>query len=127
MKFRWVVVALMVVVLRPRGVAYAQSMLGSELPPTSVMPAEPAPDSSAAREQPGHLVLDDYLRHHPKLSRKLHRNPQLLSDPGFERTHPELEQFIARHPGSREQFEGAGRGQSENRQSAPRALARRSH
>ncbi len=122
MKFRWVVVALTVVVVCSRGAVRAQSLLGSELPPTSVMPAEPQTDTGA-RTQPAHLVLDDYLRHHPKLSRKLHRNPELLNDPRFERTHPELEQFIARHPGSREEFEGAERNQSGKHESPPHALA----
>lgn len=113
MKFRWVVIAFVVIVLHWGGVVCAQSLLGSELPPTSVTPAEPAqPDSSMQGGPSGHLVLDDFLRHHPKLSRKLHSNPQLLNDPRFVRTHPELEQFIHRHPGSREQFESEGKHQS---------------
>lgn len=123
MKFRLVVLASLVVSLHP-GRLFAQSLVGSELPPTSVMPAEPAPDASMARGQSGHLVLDDYLRHHPKLSRKLHRNPELLGDPRFVRTHPELQQFIDRHPGAREQFEGIGRHQNGRRDNNGTARAR---
>ena len=48
--------------------------------------------------------FDGFLDSHPWIESDLNRNPQLAQNPGYLAVHPELREFIARHPGVREEL-----------------------
>jgi len=48
--------------------------------------------------QTGYNNLNTFLASHPDLSGTLSRNPQLINDPNFIATHPDLQSYLASHP-----------------------------
>lgn len=48
--------------------------------------------------------FDGFLDSHPWVESDLSRNPQLAQNPGYLAAHPELREFIAGHPGVREEL-----------------------
>ncbi len=48
--------------------------------------------------------MDGFLDSHPEIAEQLRKDPSLVNDKKFERDHPALQQFLAEHPGVREEY-----------------------
>ncbi len=48
--------------------------------------------------------FDQFLDYHPRLARDLYRNPGLVNDPAYVRSHPRLAGYLSQHPGVRHEI-----------------------
>jgi phage-related protein len=48
--------------------------------------------------------MDRFMDSHPEIAEQLRRDPSLVNDKKFVSNHPELQQFLADHPGVREEY-----------------------
>src|SRR5258707_1279298 len=48
--------------------------------------------------------MDRFMDSDPEIAEQLRRNPSLVNDKQFEENHPALQQFLAEHPGVREEY-----------------------
>lgn len=68
-------------------------------PSSAIAPAETRADFAHDQR------FQDYLSHHQGVRRNLERNPDLINDPEFVKKHPELHEFLKRHPNVRNTVE----------------------
>ena len=62
------------------------------VPPAATPVAEPVTAGELAR-------LEGFLDQHPNIEERLRENPALTDNAAFQKNHPQLAQFLARHPG----------------------------
>jgi phage-related protein len=48
--------------------------------------------------------MDRFMDHHPEIAEQLRKDPSLVNDKHFVQSHPDLQQFLADHPGVREEY-----------------------
>src|SRR6267154_1027944 len=48
--------------------------------------------------------MDRFMDSHPEIAEQLRRDPSLVNDKKFVNNHPDLQQFLAEHPGVREEY-----------------------
>jgi|HubBroStandDraft_1064217.scaffolds.fasta_scaffold00006_114 hypothetical protein len=48
--------------------------------------------------------MDRFMENHPEIAEQLRKDPSLVDNKHFEESHPALQQFLADHPGVREEF-----------------------
>ncbi len=48
--------------------------------------------------------MDRFLDSHPELAEQMHKDPSLVNNKEFVENHPALQQFLAEHPGVREEY-----------------------
>jgi phage-related protein len=48
--------------------------------------------------------MDRFMDHHPEIAEQLQKDPSLVNDKHFVQSHPDLQQFLADHPGVREEY-----------------------
>ncbi|HKS73239.1 MAG TPA: hypothetical protein VJQ82_08580 [Terriglobales bacterium] len=63
-------------------------------------PAQPNPDIT--RTELAHF--DQFLDNHPETAEQLRKDPSLINDKDFIKTHTELQEFLEQHPGVREEL-----------------------
>ena len=56
---------------------------------------QPASNPSASGEL---YHFESFLDEHPNIEARLREEPGIMSNPAFQRNHPQLSQFLARHP-----------------------------
>ena len=49
--------------------------------------------------------MDRFMDSHPEIAEQLHKDPSLVNDKKFVTSHPALQQFLADHPGVREEYQ----------------------
>lgn len=66
------------------------------------IPANPPAPSAAIKPGAtanGELTrFEEFLDQHPNIEARLRENPDIASNPAFQKNHPQLAQFLARHP-----------------------------
>jgi phage-related protein len=48
--------------------------------------------------------MDQFLDSHPEIAEQLRKDPRLIKNDDFTKTHPALQEFLQQHPGIREEF-----------------------
>src|SRR6202041_1579517 len=48
--------------------------------------------------------MDRFMDHHPEIAEQLQKDPSLVNDKHFVQSHPDLQKFLADHPGVREEY-----------------------
>src|SRR5260370_12138570 len=48
--------------------------------------------------------MDRFMDSHPEIAEQLRRAPSLVNNKKFVNNHPDLQQFLAQHPGVREEY-----------------------
>ena len=66
------------------------------------MPNTQADDGDTKRWQVANV--DQFLDGHPEIAEQLRRDPSLINNDEFVRTHPALQEYLQQHPGVREEF-----------------------
>jgi hypothetical protein len=59
-------------------------------------------DNDTTRQQL--VTFDQFLDSHPKLGEQIHKDPSLVNNDEFVRNHPALQNYLADHPGVREEI-----------------------
>ncbi len=59
-------------------------------------------DRDTTRAQLGRM--DQFLDSHPEIAEQLRKDPRLIKNDEFTKTHPALQEFLQQHPGIREEF-----------------------
>ena len=85
--FLFAAVALMTASLAPNG--FAQEVPGEQMPLT---------DASAYPNRPTPPTIQEYFEHHPEVAGALSRNPAMLYDGQFLKTHPDVARYFHEHP-----------------------------
>jgi len=67
---------------------------------------EYANDTEPRLERGQNPSLEDYLSQHKNVARELQKNPALIDDRQFVKTHPALRIFLLDHPGAGNEFKG---------------------
>jgi hypothetical protein len=73
----------------------ARAAVGSDPVSTQTAAAVPGPGTGAAGELSG---FGTFLEQHPGIEERLREDPALMQDPAFQRNHPMIARFLARHP-----------------------------
>jgi hypothetical protein len=73
----------------------ARAAAGSDPVGTPAAAAVPGPGPGAAGELAG---FGTFLEQHPGIEERLREDPAVLQDPAFQRNHPTIARFLARHP-----------------------------
>jgi hypothetical protein len=81
----------------------AAALLGSAARPVRAQDRPPAGPPAARNQGPmtrGEIVqFEEFLERNPMIEVRLRQNPSLVNDPVFQKNHPQLAGFLARHPG----------------------------
>lgn len=72
----------------------------SQTEPMQTAPAQNNPDITRTEL----ANFDQFLDNHPETAEQLHKNPALVDDKDFLRSHTELQEFLEQHPGVREEL-----------------------
>lgn len=60
----------------------------------------PLTDATAYPHRPSPPTIQQYFEHHPEVAGALSRNPGMLYDRTFLKTHPDIERYFRNHPGA---------------------------
>jgi phage-related protein len=72
----------------------------SQTTPAQNPPAQPNPDITRTEL----ANFDQFLDNHPETAEQLRKDPSLINDKDFIKTHTELQEFLEQHPGVREEL-----------------------
>src|ERR1700758_4850591 len=76
------------------------SAVSQNAPAQQSVPAQPNTDITRSEL----ANFDQFLDNHPETAEQLRKDPSLINDKDFIRTHTELEEFLEQHPGVREEL-----------------------
>ena len=61
-------------------------------------PPTPVPTGTGATTAGELYHFESFLDEHPSIEARLREEPAIMSNPAFQRNHPQITQFLARHP-----------------------------
>ena len=73
----------------------ARAAVGGDTADTPAAAVGPGPEPEAAGGLSG---FGSFLEQHPPIAARLREEPAVLQDPAFQRNHPTIARFLARHP-----------------------------